>query len=81
MPIYDLYNKETDELLENHMISIAEMKKMKEEGWETLPHTVEMITTHISSLRRAGTEWQDRLKHISKSNAPEVCGQKQTINY
>lgn len=68
MPTYVFRNKDTDEIVE-HQMSVADLDQFKEDN----PHLkiqlqpLNPISDHKSTMTRAGSEWQDKLKQIKKN--------------
>ena len=76
MPTYTMKNKESGE--EKEMIlSLSERESFLQDNpdWEQMLSTPGFVSSSVSTLRRAGSEWNDVLKKI-KSNS----GKKNTIN-
>tara|TARA_B100000424_G_C22931720_1_gene495642 strand:+ start:1585 stop:1818 length:234 start_codon:yes stop_codon:yes gene_type:complete len=68
MPTYVFRNKDTDEIVE-HQMSVVDLDQFKEDN----PHLkiqlqpLNPISDHKSTMTRAGSEWQDKLKQIKKN--------------
>jgi len=70
MPKYHMKNNETGEEKEI-WVSISEMEKMKEEGWQIV-HTASKHSNLISqkdgTLSKTSSDWRDLLKNIKKGS-------------
>lgn len=77
MPTYDIQNKKTGEVKEIFCSYDDKQKALKKEGpnWEYLMSSPSITTDTIDPIRRAGSEWNDRLKGIKKAS-----GKDNTIN-
>lgn len=68
MPTYVFRNTDTDEIVE-HQMSMVDLDQFKEDN----PHLkiqlqpLSPISDHKSTMTRAGSEWQDKLKQIKKN--------------
>ena len=66
MPTYTLRNKKTKEI-EEHFVSIARMKEMKNEGYEVVHLTPPSDLGHTDGmLSKTDDSWKDMLKTIKK---------------
>lgn len=76
MPIYTFRRKDDPELEEFDVsCKYEEMLKLCEEyGFERVIKPAQFISQHESTLKKAGTEWQDKLKSIHKN-----AGRRSTI--
>jgi len=69
MPTYVFRNTDTDEIIE-HQMSMVDLDQFKEDN----PHLkiqlqpLSPISDHKSTMTRAGSEWQDKLKQIKKNS-------------
>jgi len=69
MPTYVFRNTDTDEIVE-HQMSMVDLDQFKEDN----PHLkiqlqpLSPISDHKSTMTRAGSEWQDKLKQIKKNS-------------
>lgn len=77
MPTYDIQNKKTGEVKEIFCSYDDKQKALKKEGpnWEYIMSSPSITTDTIDPIRRAGSEWNDRLKGIKKAS-----GKDNTIN-
>jgi hypothetical protein len=76
MPSYTMRHKETGET-KDVVLTISERDTFLEENpdWEQTLSTPGFVSSHISTMRRAGSEWNNVLKDIKKN-----AGRKSTIN-
>lgn len=75
--MYDFKNKETGEVIEK-LLRISQLDEWKAENpdWEQVMLSAPgLVSDSKTPLKRAGTEWEDKLKRIK-----ERSGKANTIN-
>ena len=70
MPTYDIQNKKTGEVKEVFCSYEDKEKTLKKEGpdWEYEMAAPRISSDTINPIKRAGSEWNDRLKGIKKAS-------------
>lgn len=73
MPTYDIQNKKTGEVKEIFCSYADKEKTLKKEGsdWEYVMSAPSISSDLIDPIKRAGSEWNDRLKGIKKASAKD----------